>query len=66
MMRFSGKVALVTGAAVGIGRASAIMLASEGAKVIALDIDKKGLDELDNASYISGQNIQIDGCRKFL
>ena len=47
MMRFSGKVALVTGAAVGIGRATAIMLASEGAKVIALDIDKKGLDELE-------------------
>ena len=44
-MRFSGKVAVVTGASVGIGRASAIMLASEGAKIIALDINKKTLEE---------------------
>ena len=45
-MRFSGKVAVVTGASVGIGRATAIMLASEGAKIIALDINEKTLDEL--------------------
>ena len=46
-MRFSNKVAVVTGADVGIGRSTAIMLASEGAKVIALDVNKKGLDELE-------------------
>ena len=46
-MRFLGKVALVTGAAVGIGRSTAIMLASEGAKIIAIDINKKGLEELE-------------------
>ena len=45
-MRFTGKVALITGAAVGIGYATAIKFASE------------------EAGYISGQNIQIDGCRK--
>src|SRR5258708_22352250 len=32
-----GKVALVTGAASGIGRASAILFAAEGAAVVALD-----------------------------
>ena len=47
-MRFSGKVAVVTGAAVGIGRATTIRLASEGAKVIALDINEKALEKLDS------------------
>ncbi len=36
--RFSGKVTIVTGAAQGIGRASAERLAREGARVIATDI----------------------------
>jgi NAD(P)-dependent dehydrogenase (short-subunit alcohol dehydrogenase family) len=37
--RFSGKVALVTGAASGIGKGCAVRLAQEGACVIATDID---------------------------
>ncbi len=46
-MRFSEKVAVVTGAAVGIGRAAAIRFASEGAKVVALDVNAKKLEELE-------------------
>ena len=42
-MDFQGRVALVTGAAVGIGRATALELAEYGAAVILLDIDKTGL-----------------------
>jgi NAD(P)-dependent dehydrogenase (short-subunit alcohol dehydrogenase family) len=38
---FSGKVAIVTGAASGIGLATAMLLASSGASVIAEDIDEK-------------------------
>ena len=39
MMRFSGKTAVVTGAASGIGRATALRLVAEGATVVAGDID---------------------------
>ncbi len=41
----SGKIAIVTGAASGIGRASAIALAREGARVMATDIDLAGVRE---------------------
>jgi NAD(P)-dependent dehydrogenase (short-subunit alcohol dehydrogenase family) len=45
MDRVKGKVALVTGAASGIGRASALLLAKEGAAVIATDVqDDAGRD----------------------
>lgn len=37
--RFEGKVAIITGAAGGIGRAAAERLASEGARVVAVDIE---------------------------
>lgn len=40
MGRVDGKVALVTGGAKGIGRASALMLAREGAKVVLTDLDE--------------------------
>ena len=41
--RFHGKVALVTGAASGIGRATALRLTSEGAEVFAHDLQEAGL-----------------------
>ena len=45
-MNFNNKVALVTGAAVGIGRATAILLAQNGAKLVLVDINGEKLDEL--------------------
>jgi NAD(P)-dependent dehydrogenase (short-subunit alcohol dehydrogenase family) len=49
-MRFSGKVAVVTGAASGIGRATALRFAEEGATVVAGDIDAGGGQELADTS----------------
>lgn len=43
--RLADKVCLVTGAASGLGRASAAMFAAEGAAVVCADVDGDGLDE---------------------
>lgn len=43
-MTFSGQVALVTGAANGIGRATALAFAEEGLKVVVADLDVTGGD----------------------
>jgi 2-keto-3-deoxy-L-fuconate dehydrogenase len=44
--RLEGKTALVTAAGHGIGRASALAMAREGAKLFATDLDEKALDAL--------------------
>lgn len=42
---FNDKVAIVTGAASGIGRDTAIAFSKKGASVVVSDVNKKGLDE---------------------
>jgi len=44
--RLAGKTAFLTAAAHGIGRATALAFAREGARVIATDVDQAGLDAL--------------------
>lgn len=50
--RLEGKVALVTAAGHGIGRASALAMAREGAQVFATDIDGRALETLTGESGI--------------
>jgi 2-keto-3-deoxy-L-fuconate dehydrogenase len=45
-MRLSGKTALVTAAAAGIGRATALAFAREGARVVAVDLNAENLKTL--------------------
>ena len=44
-MRLADKVAIVTGSAAGIGRATAVRFAREGAKVTVTDVDAAGAEE---------------------
>lgn len=44
--RFDGQTCIVTGAASGIGRATTLRLAREGARVIAFDLSQEALDAL--------------------
>ena len=58
MGRFDGKVALVTGAASGIGRAVCERLTSEGGRVFGMDIDSEGLAETASLVKDAGGEIQ--------
>jgi NAD(P)-dependent dehydrogenase (short-subunit alcohol dehydrogenase family) len=52
--RLAGKTAIVTGAASGIGRATAIRLAAEGASVLAVDLVADGLSATEREIVAAG------------
>ena len=54
MGRLDGKIAIVTGAASGIGRASAILFAREGARLVIVDQNAEGLAETAGSISKSG------------
>ncbi len=58
--RLAGKTALVTAAGQGIGRASALAMAAEGARVLATDVNQALLNELDEAQLRSLETFVID------
>ncbi|NVM94251.1 SDR family NAD(P)-dependent oxidoreductase [Arthrobacter wenxiniae] len=58
--RFAGKTAIVTGAGSGIGRATAVRLVHEGARVIATDVMEERLQELHGA-VDSSQLVTVSG-----
>jgi NAD(P)-dependent dehydrogenase (short-subunit alcohol dehydrogenase family) len=57
--RFDGKVALITGASRGIGRAIAKALALQGAHIAALARTKGGLEELDDELKALGTQVSL-------
>jgi NAD(P)-dependent dehydrogenase (short-subunit alcohol dehydrogenase family) len=57
--RLEGKVALVTGASRGLGYATAIHLAKEGAHIVASARTKGGLEELDDAVKAVGSTATL-------
>jgi len=61
-MSFSGQVALVTGAAAGIGRATALAFAAQGLKVAVADLDERGGEACVAEIRAAGGEALFIGC----
>ena len=72
MARLDGKVAVITGATGGIGRAASQLFADEGAKVALVDLDEAALQEVvqsigeDKASYTVADVTQPDQTQAYI
>lgn len=60
MPRLTGQVAIVTGAAQGLGRAFCLKLAEEGARVVAADINLKGATATAQALQDDALPLKVD------
>ena len=61
MGRIDGKVCIVTGAADGLGKADAVVLAREGGRVVLTDVQEEGeatADEIDGEAIFVQQDVR--------
>ena len=58
-MRLKGKTALVTAAGQGIGRASVMAMAAEGAQVLATDVNEKLLESYAGVANVTTQKLDV-------
>lgn len=73
-MRLKDRVCLVTGAASGIGRETCLLFAAEGARVVAVDLDKQGgqatadaiADQGQTATFVAADVSQSDDCQAMI
>ncbi len=74
MNRLKNKIALITGAASGIGRASSLLFAREGAKVCLVDIDEASMNKVADEIRHSGGTAEVycgdvsvsESCKKMI
>ena len=57
-MNFTNRVAAITGAAVGIGKAVALRLAEEGASLVLIDINEEKLNVLTDEIKKIGADVK--------
>ena len=72
MVRFSEKIALITGGAGGIGQAAARQFTVEGARVVLVDLDEAALQSVvgsigeDKASYVVADVTQPEQVQSYV
>jgi NAD(P)-dependent dehydrogenase (short-subunit alcohol dehydrogenase family) len=62
MQDFASRVVVITGGASGVGRSLALLLARQGARVIAADVDAKAMDTLTREAAEKGLHIVCRRC----
>jgi NAD(P)-dependent dehydrogenase (short-subunit alcohol dehydrogenase family) len=59
MIRFENQTVLITGAGSGLGRAAAVQVAKEGARLALVDLSQKGLEETEQAIKTAAPDAQV-------